>query len=244
MLFKHNYIARGELIMYKLVLKKGNNYIKSEADWFKYVPPKKNNHWRHEVTIKMLAEYFIAAKGYIPKEIEDILINIQCKNDKPFFAEPEAVTIFDTKGVGLHHDLLLVKKNDIVIGIEAKVDEKFGGKVLSILSKDISDNLRERIGQFNKELYGGNMEQMPNVSYQLLEASSGILIESRKAKANKAILLICTFVNGNNANVKKIIKNIDDIYQFKSSLEKYSKNGFYNLPSYGDIDFYIKHIEV
>ena len=51
MLFKHNYIARGELIMYKLVLKKGNNYIKSEADWFKYVPPKKNNHWRHEVTI-------------------------------------------------------------------------------------------------------------------------------------------------------------------------------------------------
>ena len=59
--------------MYKLVLKKGNNYIKSEADWFKYVPPKKNNHWRHEVTIKMLAEYFIAAKGYIPKEIEDIL---------------------------------------------------------------------------------------------------------------------------------------------------------------------------
>ena len=101
MLFKHNYIARGELIMYKLVLKKGNNYIKSEADWFKYVPPKKNNHWRHEVTIKMLAEYFIAAKGYIPKEIEDILINIQCENDKPFFAEPEAVTIFDTKGVGL-----------------------------------------------------------------------------------------------------------------------------------------------
>lgn len=88
------------------------------------------------------------------------------------------------------------------------------------------------------------MEQMPNVSYQLLEASSGILIEARKAKANKAILLICTFVNGNNANVKKIIKNIDDIYQFKSSLEKYSKNGFYNLPSYGDIDFYIKHIEV
>ena len=117
-----------------------------------------------------------------------------------------------------------MKKNDIVIGIEAKVDEKFGGKVLSILSKDISDNLRERIGQFNKELYGGNMEQMPNVSYQLLEASSGILIEARKAKANKAILLICTFVNGNNANVKKIIKNIDDIYQFKSSLEKYSKN--------------------
>ena len=65
MLFKHNYIARGELIMYKLVLKKGNNYIKSEADWFKYVPPKKNNHWRHEVTIKMLAEYFIAAKGFL-----------------------------------------------------------------------------------------------------------------------------------------------------------------------------------
>ena len=88
------------------------------------------------------------------------------------------------------------------------------------------------------------MEQMPNVSYQLLEASSGILIEARKAKANKAILLICTFVNGNNTNVKKIIKNIDDIYQFKSSLEKYAKNGFYNLPGYGDIDFYIKHIEV
>ena len=63
--------------MYKLVLKKGNNYIKSEADWFKYVPPKKNNHWRHEVTIKMLAEYFIAAKGYIPKEIEDILISVK-----------------------------------------------------------------------------------------------------------------------------------------------------------------------
>lgn len=230
--------------MYKLVLKKGNNYIKSESDWFKYVPFKKNNHWRLGASRKMLAEYIISAKGYIPKEIEDILINIECKNDKPFFAEPEAVTIFNTKGPGLQHDLLLVKKNDIVIGIEAKIDEKFGNKVLSILSKDISDNLRARIDQFNKELYGGAIEQIPNVSYQLLAAASGTLIEARKAKANKAMLLICTFVNGNNASVKKIIKNIDDIYQFKSSLEKYDKNGVYNFPGYRNIDFYIKHIEV
>ena len=84
-----------------------------------------------------------------------------------------------------------MKKNDIVIGIEAKVDEKFGGKVLSILSKNISDNLRERIEQFNKELYGGNMEQMPNVSYQLLEASSGILIEAKKQRQIKQY---CLFV--------------------------------------------------
>lgn len=244
MLFEHNYIARGELIMYKLVLKKGNNYIKSADDWFKYAPPKKSDQWRQAESIEMLAEYVISAKGYIPKEIEDILINIGCKNDKPFFAEPEAVTRFNTKGAGLHHDLLMVKKNDIVIGIEAKIDEKFGNKVLAILSKDISDNLREKIEQFNKELYGGSMEQLPNVSYQLLAATSATLIEASKAKASKAMLLICTFVNGKNANIKKIIKNIDDIYQFKASFEKYAKKGVYNFPGYSKIDFYIKHIEV
>lgn len=240
----HRYIPRGEIIMYKLVLKKRNNYIKSQDDWLKYAPPKGTNHWRKGQSTELLAEYIVSAKGYLPKEIEDILISIQCKNNDVFYGEPEAITMFNTKGAGRNHDLLLVKKNDIVIGVDAKVDERFGNKVSSILAKSISNNQKERIKQFNKEIYGQSLNLIPNVTYELLSATSGVLIEANKANATKAVLLICTFVNGSNADIKKIIKNIDDIYQFKSTLGKTGTNGQYNVPAYPKIDFYIKHIEV
>lgn len=230
--------------MYKLILKKEDNYIKSEEDWIKYAMPKRDNHWRNRKSIEMLSEYIISAKGYIPKEIEDILINMECENNEPFYGEPQAIKILNTKGAARNHNLLLVKKNDIVISIEAKVDERFGNKVAKILSKDIKDNHKERIGQFNKEIYGKELNLIPNIAYELLAATSSTLLEAKKNNASKAILLICTFVKGENIDVRKIIKNIDDIYQFKSTLGKQGENGQYNLPGYPKIDFYLKHIEV
>lgn len=37
--------------------------------------------------------------------------------------EPEAITGLKSRGQGRTHDLLLVKENEVVVGIEAKVEE-------------------------------------------------------------------------------------------------------------------------
>lgn len=79
--------------------------------------------------------------------------------------------------------------------------------------------------------------------YQLLTATVGTLIEAEKVHANKAILLIISFVN-NTLNQKKVENNKMDIQYFVNSISKYSNCEKYNLSGYRNIDFYLKCIDI
>ena len=113
--------------MYKLELKKKGKQINSVDDWYSAAPPKSPSlHWKDGRSAKELAKYMTSTKGYMPKEIEDILVKLGCNPNITFYGEPEAVTSLESRGGGRHHDLLLIQENEVVVGVEAKSDEDFG----------------------------------------------------------------------------------------------------------------------
>lgn len=204
----------------------------------------KDKHWQAGRSAKKLAEYFISANGYMPKEISGILTSLNISDKNEFYGEPEAITNFSTKGEGRNHDLLITNRKDIVIGIEAKVDETLGNYVLKELLNYPSENKIERIKNFYNEIYGDKQYSAPNVRYQLLTATSGTLIEARKANLSKAVLLIITFIDSYNIDKMKIDNNIRDIEEYKNSLLSKEDGNKINVPGFADIDFYIEHIEL
>ena len=132
--------------MYKLDLKKNAKKINSVNYWKELAPPKNpNSQWKDGRSAKELANYIINGNGYIPKEIEEILLDLGCNTNSIFCGEPEAITSLPGKGGGRNHDLLLVQENEVVVGIEAKSDESLGNIVYKELFNDISDNKFTRI---------------------------------------------------------------------------------------------------
>lgn len=231
--------------MYKLDLKKNTKKINSIDDWKEFTPPKNPDvQWKDGRSAKEFANYIINGNGYIPKEIEDILLSLGCNTNSIFYGEPEAITSLTGRGGGRNHDLLLVQENEVVVGIEAKSDESFGKIVYKELFNGISDNKIKRINSLYNDLYGYDICNNTDVRYQLLTATAGILKEAKKFNASKAVLIILVLKKENNYDLRKVKSNIQDINTFINSLGTPLKYGQYNLPGYPNIDFYIKHIEL
>lgn len=240
--------------VYKLDLNKKGKQITSVDDWLDAAPPQNPNlHWKDGRSAKELAKYMINGNGYIPKEIEDILVQLGCSPNITFCGEPEAVTGLEGRGGGRHHDLLLVQENEVVVGIEAKSDEDFGEVVhkelfgnsdYKELLDSVPDNKFARINSLYNDIYGYDLYKNMDLRYQLLTATAGILKGSKKANASKAILLVLTLKKENCYSERKVESNLHDLDNFIESLGTPLKNGQYNLPGYPNIDFYIEHIEV
>ena len=240
--------------MYKLELNKKGKIINCVDDWYSVAPPKNPSlHWKDGRSAKELAKYMTSIKGYMPKEIEDILVKLGCNTNIIFYDEPEAVTSLEGRGGGRHHDLLLVQENEVVVGVEAKSDEDFGKFVCKELfgNKDykelfdsISENKFTRVNSLYNDIYGYDLYKNMELRYQLLTATDGILKEARKANTSKAVLLVLTLKKEGCYTEKKVEANLKDLKNFVDSLGTPLKDGQYNLPGYPDIDFYVEYVEV
>ena len=215
--------------MYKLELKKKGKIIKSVDDWYNAAPPKNPSlHWKDGRSAKELAKYMTSTKGYMPKEIENILTKLGCNTNITFYGEPEAVTSLEGRGGGRHHDLLLVQ----------------GNKDYKELFDSISGNKFTRVNSLYNDIYGYDLYKNMELRYQLLTATEGILKEAKKANASKAVLLVITLKKEGCYSEKKVEANLQDLKNFVTSLGTPLEDGQYNLPVYPDIDFYVEHVEV
>ena len=133
---------------YQVELKsKDEHLINSVEDWGEYAPPaKKSDHWQPGRSAMEFAKYMIDGNGYLPKELEYVLTKLGLKADEKLIGIPELVTGLKSRGRGRTHDLVLVKKNEVVVGIEAKVDEKFDKQVYEII-----EELIKKIQKMHKE---------------------------------------------------------------------------------------------
>ena len=158
--------------MYKLELKKNKKRINSVDDWKEFAPPKNPNvQWKDGRSAKELAKYIINGNGYIPKEIEDILLDLGCNTNSIFYGEPEAITSLAGRGGGRNHDLLLVQENEVVVGIEAKSDESLGNIVYKELFEGVSDNKFTRINSLYNDIYGYDLDSWSEEMKSKLETS-------------------------------------------------------------------------
>ena len=85
--------------MYKLELKKNTKQINSVDEWYNFAPLQNPSlHWKDGRSAKELAKYMTSTKGYMPKEIENILTKLGCNTNITFYGEPEAVTSLEGRG--------------------------------------------------------------------------------------------------------------------------------------------------
>lgn len=178
-----------------------------------------------------LARYVTKALPEIPDVLKHALEYAgEQTESKEYTWSPEFVTKLPGKGEGRNHDLLLSGEN-IVVGVEAKVDEAFGNDCLEewyaygkTHNADKGENRRLRLNELCKTVFQkeyDDKEPYSKIRYQLLSALAGTIIESKNEKRKKAMLLIVSFYAQNPSKRQSfkdenIKRNKDDFDYFVS----------------------------
>lgn len=180
--------------------------ITDETDWFIVAPPKgKEKQWKDGYSAKELAKFVTADKENFNKLIKSIVKkSFGSKISASFCGEPEAETKLPPKGSRgpRNHDLLLYNK-DLVIGIEAKVNEPFGNRSILEEYEDAQKNKRQhminRIDWLKQTILPVPQKKEANhLKYQLFTATAGTLLEAYRRKVKQCIVLVLSFKYENN----------------------------------------------
>lgn len=218
------------------------NIITNVEEWFNYAPPKKGKmQWKDFRSAKEHAKYMTSNLPNLPVEIENILRKYTNCNECICYGE--YVTDFSSLGLGSgegrNHDSLLVF-DDLIVGIEAKAEEKF-----DLLCGELSLNDDNKVRRYNgvsKLIFGDDISCHPNVRYQLLTASLGTLIEAHDYDVKKALLLIITYNSCvlHECNVKR---NELDLKRFKTEL--YNEGRLLTeFSKEHNIDFFVDELKI
>lgn len=188
--------------------------IKTVDDWFFCAPPKgKEKQWKDNYSAKELATFAISPefKPFIKNLLSEC--KIRC-ND--FICIPEAETELpgDYRGPR-NHDLLMIGKN-VIIGIEAKVNEPYGNSIGQEL-KGCSKGKKERINWMKKVLFDGDC--IDKVKYQLMTGVCGTLLEAARKNVEKCIFLVLSF------NIDGVESNLQNEEAFDLFIEQLDMNG-------------------
>lgn len=213
---------------------KGNT-ISNLADWERFAfSGKKARHWAEGDgrSAFSLADFIIDNDGK-QKIIE--LVSAQINEDFTLdLAHPEYEARFDKYGQGREHDLGIFGKTvtgkKIFIGIEAKVDESFGGTIAAAYhtakAKELngeSTNAPKRIEDLLKFNFTTIKASDFQLRYQLLFSTAGTLC----IDADIHILLILVFKTASYNN-EKGAANYNDLQAFlkKAEADKIADNTY------------------
>lgn len=199
------------------ILSQKNHKIQSLLDWATCCPPAgKSKHWVDGRSSKETAKIWLTG---IPKSCSDILLPISTHIDTCI---PEYNSRIDNyRGNGRNHDLLLINnKENVIIGIESKVDETFGVTISQrIIAAQktkkvvLNSNALNRVEELRLAIFGKIEVKQENLRYQLLHSIAGVLVEAKKRNFDKAALLIQT-IKTNKLNSKKYQSNQADLDSF------------------------------
>jgi hypothetical protein len=199
---------------------KGNT-ISNLTDWERFAfSGKKAKHWAEGEgrSAYSLADFIINNDGEERiTELVSAQINEKFTLD---LAHPEFEARFDKYGQGREHDLGIFGKTDtgkkIFVGVEAKVDESFGGKIAAAYHNGKmmelngeSTNAPKRIEDLLKFNFTTIKASDFQLRYQLLFSTAGTLC----IDADIHILLILVFRTG-SYNIKKGAANYKDLQAF------------------------------
>ena len=165
--------------------------IDSLESWSKEVPKK---DWKPGRSAPSLAKFVLSKDGL--KHFSNVVNQVLEDEIVIEKAIPEYEVRFDEfRGKGRHHDLgikakTIKTKESVFIGVEAKVDEEFGGKIsdeylTSIASKLSGTNTKKpnRIERLLVQNFGEKINKSHfNLRYQLLHATVGTLAANKNDK--------------------------------------------------------------
>ena len=227
--------------------KKGMAIDSLEA-WKELGNPKKDSQWKEGRSARLMAELAIERKPEFAKRVSDLLAECGIA-EQDFVCEPEAAAGLGEgmcQGGSRKHDLLM-RGNDCVIGIEAKVSEIFDEEIGKRL-KSPKDNRRKRAESLIKFLTPDKtQDEVSGIGYQLFTAARGTMCAALEHGMEKCIMLVITF-KGNvekeknyDANCAKNAKDFDDFLKATGA----DGNGRIDRNISGKaISCWIKHIDV
>jgi hypothetical protein len=166
-----------------------NVEIKSVDDWFFCAPPKgKEKQWKDNYSAKELANF--ATSPVFKSFVKNLLLECNKTKCNKFICIPEAETELpgDYRGPR-NHDLLMIAEN-LIIGIEAKVNEPYGNS-LKQESRKCSKGKGDRIDWMKKVLF--DSECNDQIKYQLMTGVCGTLLEAARRNVEKCIFLVLSF---------------------------------------------------
>ena len=202
-----NFVAMEKTKHIQISIKKGTE-IHDVETWFIVAPPKDPElQWKNGRSAKELARFATdpSFQDFINKVLNDVGIK-----EQDFVCEPEAETHFERQesekiDIGINgprnHDLLMVGKT-CVIGLEAKVSEKFGNNtVQEEWKKATTMNKKEKripglisfLSNGKYTDYAATPDSIKGLQYQLLTATVGTVLEAKRRKKKDAIVLVLVF---------------------------------------------------
>ncbi len=217
--------------------------------WFRYAPPMgKDKQWTEGRSAMELARYMTAHLPRVPYEIERALSSL-ASEDAVFSWDAEYVTDLPGQGQGRNHDAVMWN-GQVFVGIEGKADESFGNGFVASEYANGSDNKKRRIAALSDMIWGDGPENHENIRYQLLTATSAILLEANHPdhKVSKALFLVIVFKKPGMYEQEKLDANTRDLMAFLQSTHAVPEGNLYRIPTkYGaenGIDLYFKKIEI
>jgi hypothetical protein len=211
----------------ELRLKAGDRVI---TDWRRWPHPKRAYQWRSGRSAMELARaWFTSRTATCPPEVMALcdshpLTSGTCLVE----GRPEHVTALPERGEGRNHDLLVFGRRegrDVVISVEAKVDEPFGEPIGEYWARKrrTSKPTRapERIEALLAMVFGSearpDAEPWRGLRYQLLTAVAGTALEAARREADTAVVIIHEFCTADR-DTAKVARNASDLQAFMTAL--------------------------
>jgi hypothetical protein len=235
-----------------LVLKdRQNQPVQGVDNWTR--PKKPELQWKDGRSAKELAKAWFATP-VCPPAVSDLLAS------RPETAGitltegwPEYTTPLPERGEGRNHDLLLLGRRhneQVVVAIEAKVDEPFGPNIGEYWTAAQQSGKPTRVPQRIEALLGmvfgpnARPDQAPwkDLRYQLLTMVAGTALEADRQKASTAVAIIHEF-HTELASPDRLAANGADLNAFMSVL--LSQPGFRVVPGqlYGPVRLHVGRSE-
>lgn len=219
--------------------------ILSLDDWFKnYKPYSPILHWKEGRSAMEFARLMVDSTSYLPKVIEDVIKDLT--EDDSFYGIGEYVTNFSSFNLGIgngrNHDFFM-HSNDLVVSIEAKVDEPFDLYMDETINETLNQN--KRYNGLCQLLFNEDADQNGRLRYQLISGAAATILEAKERLINKAIFLIVVLKKPGYFDDKKIEVNNKDLKEFMLKLQC-NEEGLVKRKygPEGNISLYIRKIEI
>jgi uncharacterized protein DUF6946 len=203
-------------------INKSGHEIRSVDDWFMYAPPKTGEgQWKDGRSEKELARSWFRKGFACPPAEMRVLLERAFRTEIAFDeAKPECVIRLDVfAGEHRNCDLVVlcnVGAKRMVINVEAKADEPFGGLTGEYYDRQTGSGSKvpARIRQLSLALFGREPDEaIRKLRYQLLHATAATLIETERSGTELGLFLVHEF-RSTGLNRNKLTQNATDWENF------------------------------